>query len=146
MKTGKRLIFICIAAAAALAAASARAAPTLDAQLRASLQGRVDSGELAGLVVGVIDGQDSAIYGFAKAGTRAPDGRSVYEIGSITKTFTGLLLAQAVVAGTVRLEQPVAEMLPGFVVPEYQGTPITLLDLATQTSGLPRLPDNMRPS
>ncbi|MGV7211534.1 serine hydrolase domain-containing protein [Oxalobacteraceae bacterium A2-2] len=126
--------------------AAAQAAPQLDPALRAALQSRVDSGELAGVVVGLIDGEDSAVYGIAKAGTPTPDARTVYEIGSLSKTFTGLLLAQAAAAGQVRLEQPVAELLPGYTVPDYQGAPITLLDLATQSSGLPRLPANLKPA
>jgi CubicO group peptidase (beta-lactamase class C family) len=65
------------------------------------------------VVVGVIEGADSRVYGFARAGAPVPDGQTVYEIGSITKTFTGLLLAQAVKAGAARLDQPVAQLLPG---------------------------------
>jgi CubicO group peptidase (beta-lactamase class C family) len=96
-------------------------------------------------MVAVIEGADSAVYGFGKAGALAPDGMTVYEIGSITKTFTGLLLAQAVKSGAARLDQPVAQLLSGYTIPDYKGQPITLLDLATQSSGLPRLPDNMWP-
>lgn len=129
-----------------IVASVAMAAPQLDENLRASLQSRVDSGELASVVVGVIDGGDSAVYGFAKAGTPLPDAQTVYEIGSISKTFTGLLLAQAVKSGAVRLNQPVAQLLPGHTVPEYKGQPISLLDLATQTSGLPRMPNNFQPA
>lgn len=129
-----------------MAAVAAHAAPQLAENLRISLQSRVDSGELASVVVGVIEGADSAVYGFGKAGERMPDAQSVYEIGSITKTFTGVLLGQAVKSGTARLDQPVAQLLPAYQVPEFKGTPITLLDLATQTSGLPRMPDNIRPA
>lgn len=142
----KALVRVCVTCLGMFAAVAAHAAPQLAENLRISLQSRVDSGELASVVVGVIDAADSAIYSFGKAGSRLPDGQSVYEIGSVTKTFTGLLLGQAVKAGKARLDQPVADLLPGYVIPAYLDTPITLLDLATQTSGLPRMPDNIRPA
>lgn len=142
MNCKNRLLLACLS----LALSAAGAAPQLDPQLRASLQSRVDSGEIAGLVVAVIDGPESAVIGIGKTGATPPDTHTVYEIGSITKTFTGLLLAQAVKSGAVTLEQPVALLLPGFTVPSYSGKPIKLIDLATQTSGLPRLPTNMHPA
>jgi CubicO group peptidase (beta-lactamase class C family) len=71
-------------------------------------------------------------------------GQTVFEIGSITKAFTGILLADMAARGELRLEEPVAALLPaGTRVPEWNGKVITLLDLSTQSSGLPRLPTNM---
>jgi CubicO group peptidase (beta-lactamase class C family) len=68
-----------------------------------------------------------------------PDGAgSVFEIGSVTKTFTALLLAELARDGVVRLDDPVADHLQG--APPVVGRPITLEDLATHHSGLPRLP------
>jgi CubicO group peptidase (beta-lactamase class C family) len=78
-------------------------------------------------------------YGAAK-----PD--SIYEIGSITKTFTGLVLSQMVEQGEVRLDEPVRELLPAGTVGKPDGSEITLLDLATHHSGLPRMPDNVHPA
>lgn len=72
----------------------------------------------------------------------AVDERTVFEIGSVTKVFTALLLADQVVAGNVELEQPLQELLPDVRIP-VRGRPITLADLATHTSGLPRLPRSM---
>ena len=95
----------------------------------------------AGLSLGVIaHGERSTfVYGTAKAD-------SIYEIGSVTKTFTGLALAQLVEQHMVTLDEPVRELLPaGTVTKPASGPEITLLDLATQHSGLPRLPDNLRP-
>lgn len=66
---------------------------------------------------------------------------TVFEIGSITKVFTALLLASMVRHGQVRLDDPVIRYLPGdFQAPELDGRQITLVDLATHTSGLPRFP------
>jgi D-alanyl-D-alanine-carboxypeptidase/D-alanyl-D-alanine-endopeptidase len=77
---------------------------------------------------------------------RVPDGDTVFEIGSITKVFTGILLAQAVINGEVKLDDPISMYLPeGVTAPEYEGKSITLLDLATHTSGLPRWPWNVYP-
>jgi CubicO group peptidase (beta-lactamase class C family) len=65
----------------------------------------------------------------------------VFEIGSITKVFTSLLLAIAVERGEVGLDDPVVEHLPrGTRVPMRGARPITLVHLATHTSGLPKLP------
>ena len=70
-----------------------------------------------------------------------PDARTLFEIGSITKTFTALLLADGVVGGRWRLDTPVRELLPtGTDVPNRDGVQITLQHLATHTSGLPRSP------
>ncbi|HWJ40529.1 MAG TPA: serine hydrolase domain-containing protein, partial [Candidatus Limnocylindrales bacterium] len=78
---------------------------------------------------------------------RAPDANSVFEIGSITKTFTGIALAEMVQRKMVALEDPVRKYLPADAVPPGKaGEPeIRLIDLASQHSGLPRMPDNFRP-
>lgn len=64
---------------------------------------------------------------------------TVYEIGSVTKVFTGILLARAVDAGRVRFDDPIQKYLPpGIQAPTYNNIPITLVDLATHHSALPR--------
>jgi len=97
---------------------------------------------VSGVTVGVVQHGQRLIltYGAAK-----PD--SVFEIGSITKTFTGLILAQMVEQGKVRFDEPVRELLPpGTVAKPATGAEITLLDLSDQHSGLPRMPDNFHPA
>jgi CubicO group peptidase (beta-lactamase class C family) len=71
---------------------------------------------------------------------------SIFEIGSISKTFTALMLAQMVTQHKVKLDDPVRELLPPGTVAKPNGAEITLLDLATQHSGLPRMPDNFKPA
>jgi CubicO group peptidase (beta-lactamase class C family) len=71
---------------------------------------------------------------------------SIFEIGSISKTFTALILAQMVTQHKVKLDDPVRELLPPGTVAKPEGAEITLLDLATQHSGLPRMPDNFNPA
>jgi CubicO group peptidase (beta-lactamase class C family) len=69
---------------------------------------------------------------------------TVFEIGSVTKLFTALLLADMARGGEVTLDTAVAELLPmGKRVPDRNGVPITLARLATHSSGLPRLPDDI---
>ncbi len=78
--------------------------------------------------------------------TRLPDGPApgadtIFEIGSITKTFTALMLAEAVVQDRIRLDTPVRDLLPpGSAVPSRDGAEITVEQLARHTSGLPRSP------
>lgn len=79
------------------------------------------------------------VYGAAKED-------AIFEIGSISKTFTGLILAQMVAQHKAKLDEPVRELLPGGTVAKPEGAEITLLDLATQHSGLPRMPDNFDPA
>ena len=77
---------------------------------------------------------------------RPLNGDTVFEMGSVTKVFTSLLLADMVQKGEVSLDDPVAKYLPATVkMPTRNGRVITLVDLATHTSGLPRLPTNLKP-
>ena len=92
----------------------------------------------AGVSIAVYEHGTRRVFSF---GAAKPD--SIYEIGSITKTFTGLMLAQMSVQGKVKLDEPVRELLPAGTVVKPQGAEITLLDLATQRSGLPAMPDNI---
>jgi D-alanyl-D-alanine-carboxypeptidase/D-alanyl-D-alanine-endopeptidase len=111
------------------------------------LRQRIEENRGVGYVLGMIDANgDTRIVSHGSAGPDAMPltADSIFEIGSITKTFTGMLLADMVIRGEVRLDQPVEELLPeGVSMPQRNGRQITLLDLATHTSGLPRLPDNM---
>ncbi len=97
-----------------------------------------------GIVVGVITkrGREIIAYGhFDGADSRVPDGDTVFEIGSISKVFTSLLLADMVVKGEVKLDDPISKYLPASInAPTRNGKQITLLDLATHYSGLPRMP------
>lgn len=136
------LLPLCLLGTAALAA------PVLDDAVRQRAEELTRTGLHSSIVIAVIDGKDSAVYGFgsAHAGKNAkPGADTVYQIGSVTKTMTALLLADAVVEGKVKLDGPVAAVLPGYAVPAFDGKTISLLDLATHYSSLPRLPDNFVP-
>jgi CubicO group peptidase (beta-lactamase class C family) len=118
-------------------------------EIAAAIKSRVDARRSSGMVVATLepDGSSSiASYGDPGPGAKPLDADSVFEIGSITKVFTAIVLADMVDRGEVRLDDPVAKFLPeGVRVPSRGGRQITLLDLTTQTSGLPRMPDNLRP-
>ncbi len=116
-----------------------------DADIRALLAHRIDAGYRGiAMVVGVIDASGRRIMADgvrSAADPRPPDGDTVFEIGSITKSFTGLVLADMIDKGEVGLDDPVAKYLPaGVVVPSHGGKQITLADLVTNTSGLPDNP------
>jgi D-alanyl-D-alanine-carboxypeptidase/D-alanyl-D-alanine-endopeptidase len=95
----------------------------------------------AGVSIAVVKHGVTRIFSY---GAAKPD--SMYEIGSITKTFTGLVLSQMVEQGKVRFDDPVRELLPPSSIPKPAVGEITLLSLATQHSGLPRMPDNLHPA
>ncbi|MBW4441549.1 MAG: serine hydrolase [Plectolyngbya sp. WJT66-NPBG17] len=119
-----------------------------DATVQAILQKRIDQEKQSlGIVVGWIDPQGRKIISYgrmAQSDLRTPDGDTIFEIGSISKVFTALLLADGVKQGEVKLNDPISKFLPKSVkVPHRNGKEITLIDLATHTSGLPRLPDNL---
>jgi serine-type D-Ala-D-Ala carboxypeptidase/endopeptidase len=107
---------------------------------------RIAAGTYQTLVFGVVEGDKSEVVTFGRLDDgNAPDGNTVYEIGSITKTFTATLLAQAVLSGRLTLDTPVAHLLPDFKIPARGGKEITLGELATQHSGLPRESSNLLP-
>jgi CubicO group peptidase (beta-lactamase class C family) len=99
---------------------------------------------LVSLAVAVVaDGKAEIVYLGARAlaGGEPVRDSTRFEIGSITKTFTGILLAGQVEAGTVTLDQRFASLLPVEVtVPRHAGREITLRHLATHTSGLRGMP------
>jgi CubicO group peptidase (beta-lactamase class C family) len=123
-------------------------APVLNEGARSLAAARVDAGAYPGLVIGVLQGGREEILGLGSSGDgdkRRPDGDTVFEIGSVTKTFTALLLADAIERHEVTLDQPASQLLPGYAIPSSGDRAITLLDLATHRSGLPRLPENLLP-
>ena len=139
--------------AAALLGATARAArgqaapadgdPAIDRLLAARV--RVQGVGLVGAVVDV-DRVRVGAAGTRRAGTDlVPTADTLVEYGSITKTFTALLLADAVLRRELALADPVEAVLPdGLTLRDRAGSPLTWADLATHRSGLPRLPGNLR--
>ncbi len=128
-----------------LAAASARAASAL-------LDEAVDftgtfiflEAKTPGLIIAAVRNGESVVHGYgetAKGSGKAPDGDTLMRIGSITKVFAGATLASMVADGKVGFADRLQDRLGWTIaIPELDHKPITLVDLATYTSGLPREP------
>jgi serine-type D-Ala-D-Ala carboxypeptidase/endopeptidase len=102
-----------------------------------------------GIAIGIINEKGTKLVNFGKMKVneaRDVDGNSIFEIGSITKVFTCILLADMVERGEMKFDDPISLYLPKTVkCPTRNGKEITLLDLATHTSALPRMPTNFKP-
>ena len=125
----------------------AAAAPT-DSEIQRVLRECVEQDKRAtGIIVGWVDGSGSRIVGYGtRDGKTAVDGDTVFEIGSVTKTFTATLLELMIERGELTLDAPAQQYLPATVkMPARGGQQITLRHLVTHTSGLPRLPSNLKP-
>ena len=99
-----------------------------------------------GAVIGLLRRDTTAVHAFGAVDStgRRPTACTLFEIGSITKTFTGLLLADAIEGGEVERSTPVGALLPDSVtIGTADSTTVTLGHLATHRSGLPRLPANL---
>jgi D-alanyl-D-alanine-carboxypeptidase/D-alanyl-D-alanine-endopeptidase len=123
---------------------------SFESEIRRILAERIDRERRGvGIVVGVITPEGRRVIshgGFAHGDPRHLDGDTVFEIGSVGKVFTALLLADMVQRSEVALDDPIATYLPPDVkVPQQAGRAITLIDLATHTSALPRMPWNFAP-
>lgn len=119
------------------------------ARVDALVQPLLDAQLITGLVIGIEDDHSLVVVGYGRTSEtdgRVPDGRTVFEIGSISKVLTGALLVDAVQRGERRLDEPVTALLPDGVALQSKGRPITLVDLTGHFSGLPYLPSNFLPS
>ncbi len=117
--------------------------------LQALIDNRVQMKKAVGIVAETLDATGSHVYSAGTAatgGTQKPDGKTLFEIGSITKVFTSLILADMIERGEVKGDDPVAKYLPGHEIPSRNGKQITLMNLSMQNSGLPRMPDNFTPA
>jgi serine-type D-Ala-D-Ala carboxypeptidase/endopeptidase len=112
-----------------------------------AVQLQIEKNFIPGAVIGFYENGKItyASYGETQIGSgRAPTEHSLYEIGSISKVFTGIILASLHNQKTVNLYDPISKYIP-----ELKNTPagqITLVELSTHTSGLPRLPLNFNPA
>ncbi len=119
----------------------------LKARIDAVVSQYVSSPNNPGLVVGVVEDGRRGVFAYGTISLTSheePGGATLFEIGSITKVFTTALLAEMADANLAALDDPVRRLLPESVrVPASGDREITLLHLASHTSGLPRLPDNL---
>jgi CubicO group peptidase (beta-lactamase class C family) len=127
------------------ALAPVTSAAEMERVLRRDLERSLKSGNLAadtgvGVSIGIVFNGERRVFA---VGAAQPT--SLFEIGSITKTMTGLMLAQMSAQGQAQPGQALRELLPAGTVPKPAGEEISLLDLVTHRSGLPRMPDNFAP-
>lgn len=141
--------------AAALCMCGAAAQGLLPQRVADEAAKRVANGQYPVLVIAVTDGEKTEIRSFgALPDGRAPDGDTVFEIGSVTKTFTGTLVEAVMRLSNLRTYTSVADVLKDYTLP-FVGEPfgqgtlhrdITFVNLAEQRSGLPRMPTNFLPA
>lgn len=132
-------------------ASAARATRLSDARIAEILNERIVKEKRAvGMIAVLVDGDQVRFVpaGNTRLGAESPvTPDTLFEIGSISKTFTSLLLADMALKGDVKLDDPVEKYLPqdfrGLKLRDHTGAPIRLVDLATHRSGIARMPDNM---
>jgi serine-type D-Ala-D-Ala carboxypeptidase/endopeptidase len=116
-------------------------------EIASQIEPLLQDGSYVGIVLCILDPKGRNVFGFGSISrdrVEKPSGDTVFPLASITKTFTGALLSDFTLRGIAQLNDSIAKCLPPGVI--KQGKPIgriTLLDLATHTSGLPKMPTNM---
>ncbi|WP_074406591.1 serine hydrolase [Aquimarina megaterium] len=122
---------------------------TISDGVKENVKSRVKNGTNTGIVIGVITSKGITYYsyGVKSLKTNEPvNENSVFEIGSISKTFTGVLLADMVIKGELNLDDPLQKFLPnGITAPTYDGKSIKLSQMSNHTSSLPGMPGNFAP-
>lgn len=116
-----------------------------DDDLRAFLARRMAHNGV-GVVIGVIEPAGRRVVAYGRSGTpdeRPLDGDTIFLVGSVSKSFVGLVLADMIRRGEVKLDDPASKFLPRGVKMPRRGRPIALADLSTHTSGLPAWPTNI---
>jgi CubicO group peptidase (beta-lactamase class C family) len=101
---------------------------------------------ITGLTIGIIKNGSQYVYGYGETYKKSgdiPGPNTIFDIGSISKTFTGLLLATAIEQKLVSPDDDIRRYLEGpYPNLVYEGTPVTLAHLVSHTSALPRMPLN----
>lgn len=125
------------------------AEPTLNSQVTAGLKTTIERGNARAVAVGLYDNGQTMVIGFGELGRddeRAPQGDTIFEVGSISKVFTSLLTQVQVGNGQLDWGATIGSRLPDTDFASDAVAAITLRELATHTSGLPRVPDNLDPA
>jgi len=115
-------------------------------QIKEIIKTAIDNNRSSGIIVGILDENSNRVISYGKTSKEngnTPDRYTMYEIGSVTKVFTSLLLEDMADHGELNINDPISKFLPKNIkTPSRDGKEIKLIDLSTQTSGLPRMPDN----
>ena len=117
--------------------------------IKAIIKQEVANKRSKSIIVGIVNSNGRQIFAEGKisdSDPRLPDSNTIYEIGSITKVFTSLLLADMSLKQQLNLDDPISKFLPKRVkTPTRNGKEISLLSLSTHRSGMPRFPYNVDP-
>jgi len=140
------IVFICLLMFATASTQTIR----LPQEVVQSANDRIEYGLTPSIAIGIVDANGPRYYSFGstKEGGEKVNEHTIYEIGSISKTFTAILLAHMVEYGIVALDEPAQRFISEeeVKVPEYDGQKITMGHLSDHTSSLPRMPDNFAPA
>lgn len=121
----------------------------LDKKVEAIVQPFMFESKTVGLSIGILKDGKTFFYNYGetkKGNGQIPTSKNLYEIGSITKTFTGILLAKAVTEKKIKFNDPVNKYLPKHVpVIKFGNDTLKIIHLSNHTSGLPPLPGNFEP-
>ena len=122
----------------------------ISTEVKDHIKQRVDKGINTGIVVALIDGENVEYFSYGTADLktgRKVDENSIFEIGSISKTFTGIMIADEIVNDRMKLSDPFSKYLSKYTkVPTRNEREITIKDVVTHSSSLPRMPDNFKPA
>lgn len=135
--------------AIALTTGCQAADPSIQTGVATGLERAIERGDARAIAVGLYDNGQTSVTGFGRLSRddgSTPTGESIFEIGSITKVFTSLLTQVQEDQDELDWDDSIGELLPGTIFASDQVASITLRELATHRSGLPRIPDNMEMS
>ncbi len=127
---------------------SAQSHSKIPDEIQATVRARVEAGDNRSIIIGIVDAGGTRYFShgsISAAHAASPDEHTLFEIGSATKVFTALLLADMAARGEVKLDDPITMYLPDSLA-NIHARSVTLRGLASHTSGLPRVPDNLDPA
>ncbi|MET4138302.1 hypothetical protein ABIB30_000662 [Pedobacter sp. UYP1] len=130
----------------ALAPSSNPLKSKLDKEADTLARNYIQNSNTVGLSIGILRDGEIYTYGYGttqKNNGMVPDANTIFEIGSISKTFTAQLLAYYVNAGKISLTDPITKYLPDSVAENSELQQIKIVNLSNHTAGLVRLPDNL---
>jgi len=118
----------------------------IDKKIDSAARTYIQKSNTVGLCIGIIDKDKVSTYGYGetvKGNGKIPNGDNFFELGSITKSFTAILLAYYADEKKVKLTDSITKYLPDSVAANPELKSITLLNLINHTSGLDRIPANL---
>lgn len=122
-------------------------ATKLDSIVDAVVKPYIQNSANAGISIGIVQNNETTFYHYGetkKETASLPNNNTIYEIGSISKTFTGYLLAQSINSKKINLDDDIRNyMVAKYPNLEFEGKPILIKHLVNHTSTLPRLPANL---